>query len=112
ALADNQHTASLNTRSSMDTAQAHPTDRPTLQVATAGEALIDLIAEADGRLRPCAGGSVYNATRALALQGVGTLYLNPLSNDRFGQLLADGIHQAGVTLAHPEPVPWPTPDRK
>jgi fructokinase len=81
---------------------------PVVQVATAGGALIDLIEEADGRLRPCAGGAVYNATRALALQGVGTLYLNPLSNDRFGQLLAEGIHQAGVTLAHPESITAPT----
>lgn len=92
----------------MNTAQTHGTGLTTVQVATAGEALIDLIEEADGRLRPCAGGAVYNASRALALQGVGTLYLNPLSHDRFGQLLADGIHQAGVTLAHPEPVPLPT----
>jgi fructokinase len=79
-----------------------------LQVATAGEALIDLIEEADGRLRPCAGGAVYNASRALALQGVGTLYLNPLSGDRFGRLLAAGIHEAGVTLAQEEPIHLPT----
>jgi fructokinase len=92
----------------MNTAQSHCGNTTNLQVATAGEALIDLIEDADGRLRPCAGGAVYNATRALALQGVGTLYLNPLSNDRFGQLLADGIRQAGVTLAHPEPVALPT----
>ena len=89
-----------------------PSDLPLsaqpIQVATAGEALIDLIEDADGRLRPCAGGAVYNATRALALQGVGTLYLNPLSNDRYGQLLADGIHQAGVRLPHREPVALPT----
>ena len=43
---------------------------PAVQFATAGEALIDLIQEADGRLRPCAGGAVYNASRALALRGV------------------------------------------
>ncbi len=78
------------------------------QVATAGEALIDLIEDADGRLRPCAGGAVYNLTRALGLQGVGTLYLNPLSQDRFGRLLAEGIAQAGVALAQPQPVHEPT----
>ena len=43
---------------------------PPVTVATAGEALIDLIQEADGRLRPCNGGAVYNLTRALGLQGV------------------------------------------
>jgi hypothetical protein len=36
----------------MNTAQTHGTGLTTVQVATAGEALIDLIEEADGRLRP------------------------------------------------------------
>ena len=67
-----------------------------IQVATAGEALIDLIAHTDGRFEPCLGGAVYNLTRALARQGVATLYLNPLSKDRFGRQLAAGLHQDGV----------------
>ncbi len=85
-----------------------PTTPKVVQVATAGEALIDLIEDADGRLRPCAGGAVYNLTRALGLQGVGTRYLNPLAGDRFGRLLAEGIAQAGVALAQPQPVHEPT----
>lgn len=85
----------------------HPHHHP-VQVATAGEALIDLIEEADGRLRPCNGGAVYNLTRALGLQGVGTLYLNPLSQDRFGRGMAEAIDQAGVTLAQQTPVHEPT----
>jgi fructokinase len=83
------------------------TEHP-IQVATAGEALMDMIQEADGRLRPCDGGAVYNLTRALGLQGVGTLYLNPLSQDRFGRGLARAIETAGVTLAHTEPAHEPT----
>lgn len=79
-----------------------------ITVATAGEALMDMIQEADGRLRPCDGGAVYNLTRALGLQGVGTLYLNPLSQDRFGRGLAHAIARARVTLAHPEPAHEPT----
>lgn len=75
-----------------------------VQVATAGEALIDFIAHADGRFEPCLGGAVYNLTRALARQDIGTLYLNPLSRDRFGRRLADGLVQDGVHLAVPEPV--------
>lgn len=75
------------------------------QVATAGEALIDLILNADGRLQPCLGGAVYNLTRALARQGVGTLYLNPLSKDRFGRQLAAGLLADGVHLAVAAPVP-------
>ena len=74
------------------------------QVATAGEALIDMIAGADGRFEPCLGGAVYNLARALSRQGVGTLYLNPLSKDRFGRQLAAALLQEGVQLAVPEPV--------
>lgn len=88
------------------------TARP-LRVATAGEALFDLIEEPDGRLKPCAGGAVYNLTRALALQGVGTLYLNPLSGDMQGRQLARGLHDAGVALASPRrcarPARWRWP---
>ena len=75
-----------------------------IQVATAGEALIDLIRGADGRFEPCIGGAVYNLSRALARQGIETLYLNPLSQDRFGRQLAAGLRDDGVHLAEPEPV--------
>lgn len=85
-----------------------PEARPSPQVATAGEALFDLIEEADGRLRPCAGGAVYNLTRALGLQGVGTLYLNPLSGDLLGRQLAQSLHAADVALAAPVPVREPS----
>jgi fructokinase len=85
-----------------------PTPNLPLQVATAGEALIDLIQEADGRLRPCNGGAVYNLTRALGHQGVGALYLNPLSADRFGRGMAEAIHETAVTLARDTPVHEPT----
>ena len=67
-----------------------------IQVATAGEALIDMIRQPDGRYAACLGGAVYNLTRALSRQGVGTAYLNPLSQDSLGrqlaaQLIADGV---------------------
>lgn len=75
-----------------------------VQVAAAGEALIDFIAHTDGRFEPCLGGAVYNLTRALARQGVATMYLNPLSRDRFGRQLAAGLALDGVYLAVPEAV--------
>ncbi len=75
-----------------------------LQVACAGEALIDLIAQPDGRYEPCLGGAVFNLTRALARQDIGTLYLNPFSRDRFGRQLAAAVVNDGVQLAQPEPV--------
>lgn len=79
-----------------------------IQVATAGEALIDLIGQSDGRFEACLGGAVFNLTRALARQDIGTLYLNPLSCDRFGRQLAQSLADDGVHLARPEPVPQTT----
>lgn len=75
-----------------------------MRVAIAGEALIDLISEADGRFNPCLGGAVYNLARALARQGLGTLYLNPFSSDKFGQTLMQQMVNDGVVLSQPAPV--------
>ncbi len=75
-----------------------------IRIATAGEALIDLVGQPDGRLLPCLGGAVYNVARALALQGAATTYLNPFSSDRLGRQLAARIVADGVVLAQPEPV--------
>lgn len=74
-----------------------------IQAAVAGEALIDLIRRPDGSYLPCLGGALYNLCRALARQGVGTQYLNPLSRDRFGRELAAQLAADGVQLAQPEP---------
>jgi fructokinase len=75
-----------------------------IRIALAGEALIDLIASPDGTFTPCLGGAVYNLARALSRQGVGATYLNPLSSDSFGRLLAQELEQDGVALAKPTPV--------
>ena len=80
----------------------------TVQIAVAGEALIDLIARPDGAFEPCLGGAVYNLCRALSLQGLGTLYLNPFSKDRFGQALRQQMLDNGVQLSHPHPIAAPT----
>ncbi len=86
----------------------HAIAAPATQVVTAGEALMDLIEDPDGRLRPCNGGAVYNLTRALGLQGVDTLYLNPFSRDHFGQGMAHAVQAAGVSLAQALPRHEPT----
>ncbi|WP_440108815.1 PfkB family carbohydrate kinase [Acidovorax sp. BL-A-41-H1] len=77
---------------------------PGIHAAIAGEALIDLIRRPDGSYLPCLGGALYNLCRALARQGIGTQYLNPLSRDRFGRELAAQLRADGVHLARPEPV--------
>lgn len=77
---------------------------PSPRVVTAGEALIDLVSQADGNFQPCLGGAVFNLSRALARQNVPTLYQNPLSSDRFGRQLAQALQDDGVQLAVAEPV--------
>ena len=85
-----------------------PSSLTNIRVATAGEALIDMVMQDDGRLLPCAGGATYNLSRALGQQSVPTLYLNPLSQDCLGQSLRAGLQRAGVALAQPQPVAAPT----
>ena len=61
-----------------------------------GEALIDLVQQADGAYTPFLGGSPYNLCCAAALQGVTVGYLNPLSTDSFGQLLHAQLIKSGA----------------
>ncbi|MGV0986163.1 MAG: carbohydrate kinase family protein [Limnohabitans sp.] len=63
-----------------------------------GEALMDCIAQPDGRLLPLMGGSPFNMARAAALRGASVAYLNPLSNDLFGQGMAQLLLRDGVAL--------------
>jgi fructokinase len=79
-----------------------------IKVVAAGEALMDMIFQPDGSLMPHDGGAVYNLARALGLAGVGTMYLNPLSGDTFGQGLRRALEQAGVHMAPGAPVTQPT----
>ncbi|MFN7154485.1 MAG: PfkB family carbohydrate kinase [Acidovorax sp.] len=88
----------------MTSAQDTSSATAPIHAAIAGEALIDLIRRPDGSYLPCLGGALYNLCRALARQGVGTQYLNPLSRDRFGRELAAQLVADGVLLAQPEPV--------
>ena len=79
-----------------------------VQILCAGEALIDLVIDEAGLSTPFLGGAVYNLARALALQGVKTGYLNPLSGDGYGQQLRAGLKAAGVSVLEDVPVSEPT----
>jgi len=61
-----------------------------------GEALMDCVAQDDGRLQPLIGGSPFNLACAVALQGVDVGYLSPFSNDVFGHALATRLAQTGA----------------
>ena len=67
-------------------------------IVVAGEALVDLIAQSDGRLVPVAGGGPYNAARAIARLGVPAAWAGGLSSDRFGRMLEAGLAADGVSL--------------
>ncbi|MDO8458199.1 MAG: PfkB family carbohydrate kinase [Burkholderiaceae bacterium] len=77
-------------------------------IASYGEALVDLIEQADGRFLPCLGGSVSNFCVAAARQGVPSTYLNPLSCDGFGRRFAALYQANNVIQTQPEPSPCPT----
>ena len=66
-----------------------------------GEALMDCVAQPDGRLQPLLGGSPFNLARAVALQGVDVGYLSPLSSDVFGQQLAAKLAESGAQALSP-----------
>ena len=75
-------------------------------VMVLGEALMDCVAQPDGRLLPLLGGSPYNMARAAARRGASVAYLNPLSTDRFGEQLGallrdDGVRTLGASSAKP-----------
>lgn len=86
----------------------NPNHYKQIQVLCAGEALIDLVSDRSGTLTPCLGGSVYNFARALAIQGAGTGYLNPLSTDLYGQQLRAGLEATGAFILDDAPVVNPT----
>jgi fructokinase len=87
----------------------HVSNPSSILTLTMGEALIDLIGqETNGSFIAHNGGAVYNLARALSAQDLRSVYSNPLSNDRFGQQLRDGLAQYNVELASKIPVQQPT----
>lgn len=71
-----------------------------MRILVLGEALMDCVAQADGRLLPLMGGSPFNMARAAALRGAQVSYLNPLSTDQFGQGMRTQLERDGVQTSH------------
>jgi len=69
-----------------------------MRVVVAGEALVDLVGEVDGRLRPLPGGSPFNVAVGLGRLDVPTGFLSAIADDGFGTLLAARLDDAGVTI--------------
>lgn len=79
-----------------------------MRIVVAGEALVDLVPEPDGRLRPLPGGSPFNVAVGLGRLGVPTGLLGPLSSDGFGDLLAERLAAAEVRTLPDGRTPRPT----
>jgi fructokinase len=79
-----------------------------MRIVVAGEALVDLVPDPDGRLRTLAGGSPYNVAIGLGRLGVPVGLLGPISEDPLGDLLAGRLSEAGVELLLPERTSRPT----
>ena len=67
-------------------------------ITVAGEALIDLIVDSDGRLDPRLGGGPFNVARAVARLGQPAAFLGRLSQDRFGRLQREDLDRNGVLV--------------
>jgi fructokinase len=74
------------------------TDQGQRRITVAGEALIDLIMDPDGRLDPRPGGGPFNVARAVARLGQPAAFLGRLSQDRFGRMMREDLDCHGVLV--------------
>ena len=77
-------------------------------IVVIGEALIDLVADSDGRFAARPGGAGFNTARTIGRLGVTPAFLDRLSGDGFGRVLRSTLAGDGVMLAVPEPAGLPT----
>ena len=77
-------------------------------IIVGGEALIDLLVHADGRVAPAAGGGPYNTARTIGRLGQSVAFVGGLSSDRFGTMLRDRLVADGVDLGLATPTTVPT----
>ena len=67
-----------------------------MTVLCMGEALVDLVPQQDGSIRPQPGGGAWNTALALGRLGVPTSFVWPISRDAHGALLLGPLAVAGV----------------
>ena len=77
-------------------------------ITVAGEALIDLIVDPDGRIDPRFGGGPFNVVRGVARLGLPAAFLGRLSSDRFGRLMRAALDRHGVLAVIEAPTEAPT----
>jgi len=77
-------------------------------IAVVGEALIDLVVSADGKVAAQPGGGPYNTARTLARLGMPAVFVGRLAADGFGRTLGSMLTADGVILGVPEPSAAPS----
>ena len=77
-------------------------------ITVIGEALIDIIVDADGEVTSVVGGGPLNTARTVARLGLESSFLGGVSTDPFGQRIMRLLEQDGVRLGLGEQVPEPT----
>ena len=77
-------------------------------VVVCGEALVDVIRNADGTEWSAPGGGPFNTARALARLEVPTAFLGRLSSDSFGRRLVEALKSDGVSVELASIGPEPT----
>lgn len=77
-------------------------------IVVAGEALIDILVQPDGRLVGVPGGGPFNTARTIGRLGGQVAFLGCLSTDRFGGVLRAALADDGVDLSMAEPTDAPT----
>ena len=77
-------------------------------IVVAGEALIDILVQPDGRLAAIPGGGPFNTARTIGRLGGQVAFLGRLSTDRFGGTLRDALAGSGVDLSLTEETDAPT----
>lgn len=77
-------------------------------IAVAGEALIDLVVDHDGCIRPRPGGGPFNTARTIGRLGLAPAFIGRLSRDGFGRLLSASLDADGVLMSIPELVDAPS----
>src|SRR6187401_1361607 len=77
-------------------------------IVVAGEALIDILVQPDGRLTAVPGGGPFNTARTIGRLGGQVAFLGRLSTDRFGGILRDGLTESRVDLSLAEATDAPT----
>jgi fructokinase len=77
-------------------------------ITVIGEALVDVIVDAQGEVTSVVGGGPLNTARTLARLGIPVSFLGGVSSDPFGQRIMRLLDADGVRLGLGEQVPEPT----